>query len=54
MSDDGRNVTVRELNDKLQSMRWELRAYVLLIALGALVRFQEPVTSAARATLHFL
>lgn len=50
MTDDnknGRYVTVSQLNDKLQSLRWELRAYVLLIVVGVLLRFQIPQTTAA-------
>lgn len=44
---NGRYVTVSQLNDKLQSLRWELRAYMLLLTLGVLLRFQIPQTTAA-------
>lgn len=43
MSDqNGRNVTVRELNDKLNGLRWEMRAYALAVALTAILKLHLP------------
>lgn len=47
-------VTVTELADKLSALRWEMRAYVLLIVLGVLLKFQSPAASAARHTVALL
>lgn len=44
---NGRSVTVRELNDKLNGIRWELRCYMALMALGVLMKFQIPNMAAA-------
>jgi hypothetical protein len=46
-SNGNRVVTVRELADKLNGLRWEMRAYVLLIVLAALLRFEPPATHGA-------
>jgi len=50
---NGRAVTVRELNDKLNGIRWELRCYALLLIIGVLLRFNVPHTAAA-VVLHLI
>lgn len=47
-------VTTTELADKLASLRWEMRAYVLLIVLGVLLKFQTPSASVARHAVALL
>lgn len=47
-------VTTTELADKMQSLRWELRCYVLVIVLGVFLKFQGPAASAARHTVTLL
>lgn len=40
-------VTTTELSDKLASIRWELRCYMLAIVLGVIYKFQSPAASTA-------
>lgn len=47
-------VTTTELSDKLASIRWELRCYMLVIVLGVLLKFQTPATSAAHRAVALL
>lgn len=44
-----RPVTVSELADKMNGLRWELRCYVLILVLGVLLKFQLPSQAAAAA-----
>lgn len=47
---NGRYVTARELADKLNSLRWELRCYALVLVLAVIVqRFELPQQAAALA-----
>lgn len=42
----GRYVTVTELADKMSSLRWEMRAWMLAVILGVLLKFQVPQATA--------
>lgn len=44
-----RFVTVTELADKLNALRWEIRTYVLVIVLVFILKFQVPQSVSAFA-----
>lgn len=47
-------VTVSELADKLSSLRWEMRFYMLAMILGVVYKFQSPAASTARRAFSLL
>lgn len=50
--ENGRHATIELVNEKIKSLRWELRAYVLGLSLLFLSKINVPQDAAAAALHH--